>query len=421
MSGTSTGWKFGHGYWTVFASATVSSLGDGIRLVAMPLLAFSITGSAVDISLIMVIAALPGLLFGSVIGVLVDRFDRRWILTAANALRTVLVLAFALLVLSGSVSLWHIYAVTAALSIAELFAESTTFAMIATPVPPELLEKANSRFFAARLLSQQVLGSPIAGVLFGIAVSAPFFAEGGLFLAAAVISLMIPVLKSPPGREPSVAPSPSTMLRELHEGLCAIRDIPLLRALALSDAALNYLMLTGTALLVVFAKRDLGLTDAQYALLFTAAALGSLLGGLLVPALVRRAGVPWTLALTLLVTGLSRLGLGLASGPWLAIATFFTCGGAIFMWEIALGSYQQRVTPNHLLGRVHATTYALGYGAAVVAALTGGLLAELVGVRPVIVVGAVATLALSCYWIRLAVLRPPPAPTAESLPTSAAG
>lgn len=403
--------KFGPGYWMLLTSVAISSLGDGIRLVAMPLLAYSLTGSAVDISFIMVIAALPGLLLGPLIGVLVDRFDRRWILIASNLVRAVMVLGFAAVILAGSADLWQVYAMTAGLSIAELFAESATFAMISVPVPPELLEKANSRFFSARMLTQQVVGSPVAGVLFGVAMSAPFLAEGGLFLAAALATLFVPALKRPgpqpvslsgsPEAEGSGEPEPSVIV-QMREGLQIIRRIPMLRAILLSDALLNFWMLIATALMVVFAKSELHATDSEFALMFTAAAVGSVLGGLFLPPLVRRVGVRWAMALTLIVTGLSRLVLGLASGPWLAIATFFTCGASYFMWDVAIASYQQRVTPNHLQGRVHATTGAFVYGAAVVAAVAGGLVSELIGVRTVFVVGAVAVLLLSAYWVVLA-------------------
>lgn len=407
--------QFAPGYWRLFSSVTVSSLADGLRLVAMPLLAFSVTGDAVDISLIMVITALPGLLAGPFIGILVDRFDRRRILALANAARAVLVLAFATVVLTGRVDLWQIYVMTAALSAAELFAESSTFAMISIPVPAERLEKANSLFFSARLLTQQVLGSPVAAALFGIAASAPFFVEGGLFVAAAALSLLIPVLRRPgsPVEEavPAVpgGPAPSVFC-QLREGLVLIKQIPLLRTIVVSEVVLNFWMLIATALMVVYAKQELGLTDLQYAMLFSAAALGSVLGSLLVPVMVRRLGVKWTMALTLLLIGASRMALGLATGPLLAIATFFTCGAAIFMWDIAAFSYQQRVMPNHVQGRMHATLHAMSYGAAVLAALSGGLLSELIGVRSVVIVGAAAVLVFSAYWLYLALRDRDPAP-----------
>lgn len=406
--------QLGSGYWMLLFSATVSSFGDGLRLVAMPLLALSLTGSAVDISLIMVIAALPGLLAGPLIGVLVDRHDRRRILAAANIVRAGLVLGFALAVLSGEVALWQIYLMTAALSVAELFAESATFAMISVPVPPELLDKANSRFFSVRMLTQQVLGSPVAGALFGISVCAPFFTESGLFLAAGLLSLLIPVLKHPGRVAAPTAPSgsgltSSSMISQLREGLAIIRRTPLLRTIVVSEVVLNFCMLIVTALTVVYAKQTLRLTNSQYALLFTAAAVGSALGGLLVPMLVRRLGVEWTMALTLLLAGLSRLAFGLATGPWLAVTAFFTCGAAIFIWDVVAASYQQRVTPNDLQGRLHATVYAGSYGAAVLAAVTGGLLSELIGVRGVVLVGAVAVLLIGGFWLRLALGERPPA------------
>ena len=72
----------------MWASSIVSNLSDGVMVVAVPLLAISLTDSPVLISSIGAMVMLPWLLFAIPIGVLVDRVDRRYILAGANAIRS---------------------------------------------------------------------------------------------------------------------------------------------------------------------------------------------------------------------------------------------------------------------------------------------------------------------------------------------
>lgn len=396
--------KSSRDYWTLYASTTLSSLGDGIRLVALPLLAIGTSNSALDVSLIMVVAALPGLVLGPIVGALVDRSNRRAVLVWVNISRAATILVFALLVLLGRTELWHIYAVTAIMSILELFADGATFATIPAVVAADRLERANSIVASSRMLAQQVLGSPLAAALVAIAVSAPFFVEGGVFILAGVAALFISRLNTDvPSREIDSSDDWGNRYQrlagEIRDGMRFIAHNRSLRWLVASRAYLNLCLLMGTALMVLFAKDDLGLTDREFAFLFTAAAIGSVIGGICVQTLVDRFGVAWTLSLSLVVIAGTRVGLGLATGPATAIGIFFISGAAVFVWTIASSSYLQRMAPDRMRGRLKATSDAISFGSAIIAALFGGLLAEWIGVRNVLLVGGCALVLLAALWL----------------------
>ncbi|WP_181140778.1 MFS transporter [Streptomyces sp. Ru62] len=399
----------GRQYWILWSSSTLANLGDGLRLVALPLIAYSVSDDAVDITLIAVFAALPGLLVGPLAGVVVDRLDRRRVIAVAHALRTLLVLAFALLVQAGRTDLAFVYALAVLLPLFEVFADSAAQPLLSELLPERLLEKGNARLFVARMLAQDVLGSPAAGLLIGVSASLPFFANGATFAGAMVLVLMLRAPARPVEGRPGVEPSTragglrsavSGIGRDMREGLAAVWRTPLVRAIALTSAVLNFVLLTGSALLVVYAKQDLRLTDEEYALLFTAAAVGSALGGWAAPYIAGRLGTGPTMVLSLVAAGLSRAGFGLARGLWVALGTFFAIGAATFVYNVAVASYLQRVTPNALIGRVYATTQAASYGAAVLAALTAGGLAQVTSPRTIMLAGGIAAIGcgIACWW-----------------------
>ncbi|WP_406373488.1 MFS transporter [Streptomyces sp. NBC_00647] len=393
--------SLGKNYWLLWGSAAVANLGDGMRMVALPLVAYSVSSDPLDIALIMALSSVPGLIFGPLVGVLVDRFDRRQTIAWGNALRAGPLALFGYHVVAGSVELWHVYILTAMLSLAEIFVDTASQPMLADVLPENLLEKGNGRLYAVRIFMQDIAGSPISAFLLGISASIPFFVNGATFVCATVLVLLVHWGSSKPtarsqrqGRDPS-----STVRSELLEGLSVIRATPLLRAAAVASTVVNFCLLAGSSLLVVYAKKDLGLSSGQYGFLFSAAAVGSVLGGLATPRLVAFVGTRATLISMLAVTGGARLAFGLAQGFWSALAAFFTIGIAAFAYNVSVSAYQQRVTPSELLGRVYSVTQAMNYGAALLAALVGGFIAGLVGVRPIMIIGGLLVMGCSLLFL----------------------
>ena len=87
-------------YWT---SATASYLGDGVRLVAVPLLAATLTARPAGIALVSAAAGVPWLLFGLVAGVAADRLRRDRLMTSLQAVRGCLGLALVAMEVIGVV------------------------------------------------------------------------------------------------------------------------------------------------------------------------------------------------------------------------------------------------------------------------------------------------------------------------------
>src|SRR5262245_62718632 len=76
----------------MWTAQLVSTIGSSLTDLAAAILVFRVTHSALNVGLVLIVTAVPTLVFGLVAGVFVDRFDRKKILLAADLIRGLLVI-----------------------------------------------------------------------------------------------------------------------------------------------------------------------------------------------------------------------------------------------------------------------------------------------------------------------------------------
>jgi MFS family permease len=86
--------------------------------------------------------------------------------------------------------------------------------------------------------------------------------------------------------------------------------------------------------------------------------------------------------------------LAVTANPYLVGALFFLSGASNIVWNIITVSLRQHIAPDRLLGRVNSGYRLVAWGSMPLGAATGGLLAELLGLRAVFAIMATLTLAL---------------------------
>jgi Transmembrane secretion effector len=150
-------------YTKLWSASTVSNLGDGVTLVAGPLLVASLTRDPVLVAGIAFAQQLPWLLFSLISGALVDRLDRRRVMWTVDAFRTVLLGFLGLAVLLDFVSIPLLYVVFFLMGTAETLFDTASVSILPAVVPPEKLEKANGRLFGAEIVSNQLAAPPLGG------------------------------------------------------------------------------------------------------------------------------------------------------------------------------------------------------------------------------------------------------------------
>jgi MFS family permease len=383
--------SLGPNYLKLWSAAAVSNVADGIFVVALPLMAVSLTTSPALVAGVSIAGRLPWLVFVLVAGALADRLDRRATMRNVQLMRVVVLGLMVALALAGGLSLPVLYLAAFLLGIGETLFDTAAQSIMPNIVPRDLLSRANGRLYAVELTMNAFVGPPLGGFL--VAVSVPLALGSSIIgygLAALGLALIVGTFK-PKSEGPARA-----MFGQIRDGLEFLWHNPVLRPLAIMVAASN---LAGSAVTAVFvlyvvAPGPMGLDEVGYGLLLTSMAVGGVIGSFIEERVEARIGRSNVLFGVVVVSGTAMLIPAMTSNALVVAAGMVAMGSSFIMWNIITVSLRQRITPDHLLGRVNASYRLFAWGVMPVGALLGGLLAEVVGLRAVFVAAAVSSLAM---------------------------
>jgi MFS family permease len=361
----------------LWVGVAVSNLGDGLRVVAFPLLAATITRDPAQVAGLTVALRVPWLLFSIPAGGLIDRVDRRRLMAAASLFRAAAMGLLGIVMFWESVSLPFLYAVAFLVGLGEVVFDTTAQVMIPATVDRQHLERANGRIYATELLGNEFAGPLIGSFLFGLAMGVPFVTCAGAYVIATLVILTLTGDYRVAGGD---AGEVSTRRRAL-DGLRYVWRDRLLRSLTLFGAVWNFIVGGITAVLVLFALEVLGTGEVGFGLLIAAEAIGGIIGTFLAPRLSSRFG-PGTLILSAaILQGVGYSITGLLSNPWWAGVTLAIAQAGAVACIVVLVSLRQAIVPNQLLGRVTAAMRVVAIGAMPLGAAVGGVSASFLGLR----------------------------------------
>ncbi len=369
----------GRDFWFYFSGQLISQVGSSFTLFALPLLVFKLTGSATSLGLTTAANLLPYLLFGLVLGAVVDRIDRKRMMLLTDVGRAAVIVILPLLALSGEHLVEAIYAVAFVQSTLGILFNCGEFAAIPSLVGRDDLVAANGRIMATNSAGQ-IVGPILAGVL--VAVMPPadlLFFDAASFLASAVSLALI--RRSFNAVEPPSPPAAglSGLLGDVRAGLQYVWSNPILRSISLMMALINFVASTENSQLVLFAERVLGASDSQVALLFAAGAAGVVLVSVSAAAIRRRLSFAVTALGALTVSGLSVTAMALLGSYPAALVLWAASSGFGLLLNINTSSLRQAIVPSHLYGRVVSVAMVLAWSAIPLGALAGAAAIQLTG------------------------------------------
>jgi predicted MFS family arabinose efflux permease len=303
-------------------------------------------------------------------------------------------------VLTGTASLVVLYAVAFGVGVAETVYDSAARAMLPQVVRRDQLDRGNGLLTTAEEASQGFLGAPLGSVLFALAVAAPLLATAGGFALAAVLVLSIAGVHRP---DRGTGPR-TTIRRDVAEGVGWLWRHRFLRGLTLLSASTSLVQSMTTGVLVLFALDDLGVGEAGYGLLLTAAGVGAVLGGLAAAPLARRIGRTATLDSGAVLSAVALGAVGFTGNALVAGVLFGLETAGVLFWNVLTMSLRQALIPEELFGRVQGGYRTLVWGGIPLGALLGGVLAGATSVPTVFVVAGVLLFLLAGVLWRLLVV-----------------
>ncbi|MDX8048231.1 MFS transporter [Lentzea sp. BCCO 10_0798] len=354
----------GRNWYLLWSGSAISALGDGIFLAALPLLAATITQDPKLIAGVSFFGALPWLLAALPAGAAADRYDGRRLLLAALWVQCLLM---GLLAAFHSAHIAFLYGMAFLIGTAENVPRAVGQPLIKATVENHLLERANGRLFASQAVALQFVGPPLGGLLFAIAVPAPFWVNALTFAVAALLVSRMRTERKVPTARPRV-----------REGLRWLVQHKALRTITVVSATTNLCIAMTMATLVLFAQQRLGVTGAGFGVFLATLACGGVAGGLLAERLLARFRNAVTA--TVVLIPLMWLGIAAVAHNLVTVAAFAVVSSfCTAVWGVATSSFRQRVVPTELLGRVSSAQTLITWGVQPVGALLGGLTADYFG------------------------------------------
>ncbi|MEU6918951.1 MFS transporter [Streptomyces olindensis] len=362
-------WRGGFG--RLWSAAVLSSFGDALRTAALPLLAVTLTDEPLLIASVTACGYLPWIVFGLLGGAVADRVDQRRAMWLVDALRGLLVAAFAVAVALGHASIGLLIALAFALTTLQTLFDNAATALLPALVDRDALGSANARLMTGQRIAGGLLGGPVVPLLLAAGAAVPFAADAVTFLVAAALIASLP--GAAPDRKPR--PAGSTLRREIAEGLRALTRDKALRGLCAATALCNIGMGALVATLVVLVTGWLDAGNAAYAAAMTAYTAGSLAGGALGGRLVARFGRMRMVLVAGSVQTAALLVMGSVRSLLALVAALAVFGFMGMVWNVNTTTLIQQRSPAELLGRVSSAYRTLAVAGAPLGALLGGAVA----------------------------------------------
>ena len=373
----------------LWGASLASNVADGLFKTSVPLLAATLTRDPMLIAALGAIVMLPWLLFAIPIGTIVDRVDRRRALAFANAVRVLAVGVLSASILGGWVSVGVLYFVAFVVGAAEVLYDTTAQALIPTLLKPEHLERGNSKLEVGGMILGELIGSPLSGMLYVIAIAIPFMAGNVGIGLALILVLMIP--KAIKNINLESRPKVS-MMADMKFGIRYLYEHKTMLKLVLFTTAVGFWFSSTGSTMVLFLLDTLKVPTAAFGLVMLAGAIGSILGAVYAPKVSERFGRMNIMSIAILGSGVITLATGFSPNIYFWVVLQILGGIAMSWWNILLMSTYHQIIPNELFGRIHGTRRTLVWGMMPLGSLVGGLLAKIDLRAPMIVGGAIAAI-----------------------------
>ncbi|GIG35254.1 MFS transporter [Cellulomonas pakistanensis] len=364
-------------------------LGFQLTGIALPVLAVRDLGATEwQMGLLTAAETAAFLVIGLPTGAWVDRMRKRRVLITADLVRAATLAVVVALALTGHASMAVLYAGALVMSVATVFFDVAHQSYVPGLVGLAHVGEGNAKLQATQSVAG-VAGPALGGALLRVVVAPVLLAVNVVtYLVSALALSRIRTVEELPAREHR-----RPLKDEIAEGLAFVVRQPLLRRIVACTAIGNLFGAVSTAVVVIFALRELGLDEAAYGTVLSASAVGGLLGAVASDRLVRWFGEGRVIPLSALA-----FAPGAALTPLAAVLPFppqatLVAGGVLFygavvVYNVAQVSFRQRVCPPPLLGRMNASVRFIVWGTTPIGGLLGGWLGHTLGALPTLWIAA---------------------------------
>lgn len=339
----------------LFAGATTSMLGDQFALVATPWLTLKLTGDPLALGIVLALEGFPRAVFMLLGGAITDRFSPRLIMLISDVIRLILTTLMALVVFTGIMQMWMLYAFALGFGLVAGFAVPAGNSIVPMLVEEQDLQAGISIVMSVAQLIGFV-GPTIAGILIG-RYSTSYMGIGLAFaldaVSFAVSAFTLWLIRA--GGRTSQSTGKENVWASIVEGLKYLWNDKALRLMFLVILAVNF-VIVGPLLvgIPVLANQRLPEGAVAFGLLMSAYAGGNLVGYLIAGSLRRPSGIAMRMIMIALLVAFGVVigSLGFILSTWVDFSLLLLLGLGNGYIAIIFFTWMQIRTPKEMLGRI---------------------------------------------------------------------
>ncbi|MGM0941932.1 MAG: MFS transporter [Bacillota bacterium] len=371
----------------------ISFFGDQIYLIALPLIVLALTGLPLSMGIVAALERLP-ILIQPFTGVLADNFNRKKILLVCDLGRFLMIGILGLLYIMDNLLIWEVYVAAFIVGVLTQVYNTSQFASVPRLVQKkdlQLVNSINTGIFQTAVFIAPGLGGLLISIFnpgIGLIINSLSFLVGYFVILSINIE--------------------SNLQNEKLSGLKVFADIKEGFHFVIHHKPILYTNLAmlisifGTTLfltmLVIHLKSTIGLDAIRIGYLLSIGGVAAIIGALITNVLKRYYSYKSILFIAGFVGGGSIIAFGLYdSFSWLVIMNALGTISAAIM-SPCIVTIRQKLSPDHLLGRIQATSRFMTWILMPFSALVAGILGEHLGTTQTFLIGGtIATLASFIY------------------------
>lgn len=366
-----------------------------MQSVAQSWLVYRLTGSVVLLGMVGFASQIPVFLLAPLGGTTADRRDRRKVLVATQTSAMLLAFVLAILTLTGTIQILHLFIIAVGFGVANAFDIPTRQAFAVDMVGKEDLLNAialnSSMFNGARIVGPAIAGLLVAAVGEGWC----FFGNAVSYLAVITGLLMMKIA-------PVARPRTSSALAHIAEGFRYVASTRPIRAILLLLGLVSLMGMPYAVLMPVFADQYLGGGSSTLGFLMGASGLGAVAAALALASRKQVFGLGRWVAYACAGLGTCLILFSVSRSFLLSAVILVPVGFSMMTQMSSSNTLVQAMVPDHLRGRVMSLYSMMFMGMAPIGSLLAGTLAGYVGPPETVALGgAVCIGGAIVFWLRL--------------------
>ncbi len=382
-------------YRLFFGGQSISLIGTWLQLTAVSWLVFRLTHSSFLLGVVGFTSRIPTFLFASFAGVLVDRWNRHRLLLATQVFSMIQAVILAVLVLTDTIAVWHIIALTLSLGLVNAFDVPARQSFLV-----EMIERREDLGNAIALNSSMVNGARLVGPsVAGILIAA--MGEGMCFFLnalsfVAVIAALLAMRIAPKARGGHKTP----LWRGLTEGYRYAFGFVPIRSLLLLLALISFMGMPYTVLMPVFAGKILHGGPQTLGFLLGATGVGALAGAMFLASRRSVLGLGRIIVIASILFGMGLIGFSFSRLFVLSAILMVVTGFGMMVEMTSTNTVLQTIVDEDKRGRVMSFYTMAFMGMVPFGSLFAGSLASAIGAPETTMIGGISCILGSVLFAR---------------------